>query len=63
LLVENYFNSRSLQTHPADEAIFSDLRVNVNIWSNLDLLDYVKLNFRRIGLSVCKVSAAWITAM
>ena len=28
MLVENYSNSRSLQTHSAAEAIFSDLRVN-----------------------------------
>ena len=29
MLVENYSNSRSLQTHSAVEAIFSDLRVNM----------------------------------
>ena len=28
MLVENYSNSRSLQTHSAVEAIFSDLRVD-----------------------------------
>ena len=28
MLVENYSNSRSRQTHTAVEAIFSDLRVN-----------------------------------